>query len=97
MYPILDNEHGKQRAFVLWTGGNVQIPFDVMMSSPPFSDQEKRLELLRRLNEIEGVALSPDVIDRWPNTPIERLLNEESLAKFMETMEGVVGVIRKSG
>ena len=41
VYPVLDDERGKQRLFLIFTSGQVQIPFDSMRTSVPFADESK--------------------------------------------------------
>jgi hypothetical protein len=45
----------------LYTSGRIVVLF-VMQGRPPFNDEQTRLELLRRFNEIPGVSFGPEVI-----------------------------------
>ncbi len=51
----------------VWTYGKVEIQFQMMKMQSPFDNESKRLELLRRLNEIPGIVISPEAITKRPN------------------------------
>lgn len=95
VYPLLDDDRGKQRLFILWTYGKVMLPFELMRSSLPFSDRGKREELREKLNLITGMNLPPDAIDRWPTFEMSILQNPEALEKFFAAMMWAVDQIRK--
>jgi hypothetical protein len=65
-----------------------------MQSRPPFDDETRRLELLRRLNGIPGVALPEDSITRRPGIPLSTLQDEAVLAQFLTVLEWVVREIK---
>lgn len=48
--------------------------------------EEKRIELLRRLNNIPGVRLSPDSIDKYPNILLSTLANDDALEQFLRAI-----------
>jgi hypothetical protein len=54
-----------------WTYGRVEIQFKLLSDEPPFDDVDKRLELLRLLNQIPGASLERDAIDRRPSISLE--------------------------
>src|SRR5690606_33659119 len=91
--PVLDDHRGKQRLFTLYTHGSLHIPFGLMKKSIPFSEREKREELLRRLNRIDGVFLPDDGTDGWPSMKISALSTERSLSQFTEAMDWAVDQI----
>lgn len=82
--------------FRLYTYGSVEILFNRMAvrQNAPFDSPEKRLELLRQLNEIAGVNLPADGINRRPAVPLAALVNADSLAKFLSAMEWVVREVK---
>jgi hypothetical protein len=90
-------------AFKLWTDeftgdtyGNIEILFDYMPSHPSFDEIPKRLELLNRLNEIQGVAVPADGIIRRPTIPLRVLQDDAALGLFLVTLGWVVEEIRRS-
>ena len=82
----------------VWTNGSVEMQFQYMQSKPssPFADDSKRVELLRRLNEIPGVALPADSITRRPGIPLPTFTDEAALEQFLETLGWVVQRIKAS-
>ncbi|MGD9614799.1 MAG: hypothetical protein AB7H90_12865 [Alphaproteobacteria bacterium] len=79
--------------FSIWTYGRIEIGFQYMMKGP-LRDEEKRRELLRRLNEIEGINLSADAITRRPTMPLTSLSDERRLGQFFEVMRWLVAELR---
>lgn len=64
----------------------VGIKFGRMRNRQKFSAQQ-RLELLRLLNEIPGVDLPNDSIEKFPSIPLLTLTQEGSLEKFLAAIE----------
>jgi hypothetical protein len=80
----------------VWTYGIIDIPFGYMISRPPFDEESKRLELSLRLNQIPGVIISDDRIDRFPRFKISILKDETALCQFVETLDWIVQEIRST-
>ena len=55
----------------------------------------QRLELLRLLNEIPGVDLPSDSIEKFPSIPLSVLAREGSLDKFLAAIEWVNDEVKK--
>lgn len=72
----------------------VGIKFGRMKNRQKLS-AEKRLELLRRLNEIPGVKLPDDSIERFPNIPFSTLATGDALDQFLRAIEWVNEEVRK--
>ncbi len=73
--------------FALWTTGSVEIYFQWYKKRPPFESDEKRLELLSKLNTIKGVNISIDKISARPNIPLSLLVDKLELQKFTAIFE----------
>jgi len=95
-FPILDYENESYLTFAVWTYGRVQIQFQMMQKHMPFKEELKRMELLRRLNEIPGVSLSQDSITKYPSLLLSIFKDEAVLSKFLDTFDWVIQEI-KSG
>ncbi len=88
--PVAGREDG-ERIFVEVTAkGRVDILFSKMMESGPFQDEDMRLELLRRLNKIEGLSIPTFTIDKQPNFSLAALSNDAAFAIFTEVFEWVL-------
>lgn len=87
--PTLDDRPARSLISV-WTSGYVSINFQYMQNSPPFDDENERLELLRRLTEMSGVAIPADAITRFPRIPLSALKDETALKQFLAILDWVV-------
>lgn len=93
-FPMLDHSGRKYWLISLWTYGRVEIQFQMMKSPSPFIEESKRIEFLRRLNELPGITLPPDVITRRPSIPLSKLGGEEALTAFLRTMDWAISEIK---
>ncbi len=71
----------------------VGIKFGRMKNRNGLSD-ETRLELLRRLNQIPGVKLTVDKIDKHPMIPLSKLARDEALEGFLETIAWTIEQVK---
>jgi hypothetical protein len=92
----LVHEGTEHRPIQVWTGDYLYVQFGDMKSRPPFSNECKRLKLLRRLNELPSVTLPNNAIDKYPSIPLTTLNNEAALKQFLDTLDWVVQKIRRS-
>lgn len=67
-----------------------------MQTRPPFDNEAKRIELLHRLNELPGVSLPSDAINRRPGLGLATLKNDTALKKFFDTFDWVIQEIKSS-
>jgi hypothetical protein len=56
---------------------------------------KQRQELLRLLNEIPGVNLPNDSIEKFPSIPLSTFTQEGSLEKFLAAIEWTNDQVRK--
>ncbi|EGX58546.1 hypothetical protein SZN_17312 [Streptomyces zinciresistens K42] len=75
-------------------GGTAEVVFQYLAARDPFTDRDLRLELLKRLNEIEGVEIPEGKLELRPNfrlalleTDHNRELLGETLAWFRDRWE----------
>lgn len=94
--PILSHNGIDHQLFAVFTSGGVEIYFQWYQYKPPFHSDEKRQELLARLNEIPGISWAEDVITRRPSIPFSVLTNEAALRQFFATFEWMINEIRSS-
>jgi hypothetical protein len=87
--PVLDYgadfSHNPITVFVGGKVPRVGIKFGRLKKRNGMPD-EKRIELLRRLNAIPGVSLSMDNVDKYPNILLSTLANEDALEQFLQTV-----------
>ena len=94
MIPVFTHAGSSYYLFAAWTYGAVEIYFNRLKVRPPFDDEGKRLELLRRLNEIPGVVIPPDGIGRRPSIRLETLAAPEHTQRFLEVLAWTLQEIR---
>ena len=96
--PVLGYSGIDYFAFAVRTGfknnPNVQIQFYPLSKRAPFNDEDLRLELLDRLNEIPDVNLPRDSISRYPSIPISTFQEESSFQKLIEVLEWTIQKIK---
>lgn len=90
--PTLEIDEGPARGlklqfFAAWTYGTIEMYFQWLRNRPPFDEEDERLELLRRLNEIEGVDLPPESIVRRPTIRLDALADDDAFSKFTAAIE----------
>lgn len=93
--PYLFNNEIKYQLFAVWTNGTVEIYFQWLSSKPPFDQEEKRIELLSKLNQIDGINIPSSAIDKRPNIRLTLLAEENKIAQFLKVLDWVVDEIVK--
>ncbi|MCP4536171.1 MAG: hypothetical protein GY832_03405 [Chloroflexi bacterium] len=92
--PTLNYNERDHQLCAVWTNGAVEIYFYWFQYKPPFDSEEKRRELLARLNAIPGVSLPDDAIARRPGIPLSTLADESALQQFLHVFDWVVQEIK---
>lgn len=82
---------------ILWTYGRIEIQFQWMKGRPFFDEMENRRELLRRLNQLDGVNISDDDLTKRPSLPLSIFSSSPSKTEnFLETLNWVIDRYRSS-
>ena len=76
--------------FAVYTYGKVEIYFQWYQYREPFDNEAKRLELLQKLNQFDGVDLPADSINRRPNINLSLFAEEESLDRLITIFDWIV-------
>lgn len=77
----------------IWSNGYVEVQFQYMKARNSLNDSQRR-SLLSRLNEIPGVSMPVDYINRRPSFPLKALANDDSLVLFAGHLEWALGQIK---
>lgn len=72
---------------VVRMNGTFTLLFTHLRESPAFYRPELRIELLRRLNEVEHVVLPEEAIDLRPTLPLAVLGEQPSLDRFLGVLD----------
>lgn len=85
--PIVHHDDIDHQLFAVYTYGTVELYFQWYQLKPPFDAEAKRLELLRRLNAIDGVSIPTEAITRRPGIPLAVLAEAERVTEFLGVFE----------
>lgn len=85
--------HKKIFPFAVWTYGQVELQFQYLLANPPFDQEQEREALRLRLNEIAGISIPPDGLNRRPSFPVLSLESPQALSAFTQEIERVVARI----
>jgi hypothetical protein len=85
-------ENARQHTpIALYTNGRIEVQFKYLKARAPFDNDGIRVELLRRLNEIPGIALASDTIDKTPSIQLALLAannaSPEQLKRVLEWLQ----------
>jgi hypothetical protein len=94
-FPLVDHHEVTHWVVSVWTYGRVEIQFQ-QMDKPPFGEEAKREELLRRLNMIQGINIPADKITKRPSIQLSLMKDDVIMKQFLETLDWVVEEIRAS-
>lgn len=92
--PTLNHNGKDYPLFVVWTLGSIETYFQHYRSRPPFDAEERRLELLERHNEISGISLPTEAINRRPTFSLALLQDEAALQQFLAIYDWVIQEIK---
>ncbi len=88
--PTLNHRDRDHQLFAVWTYGTVEIYFYWYQYKSPFDSEEKRRELLSRLNAIPGVSLPDSAITKRPGIPLSTFEDESALEQFLKVFDWVI-------
>jgi len=95
--PILDHGGLAHTLVALWTSGVVAIQLGYLERRPPFDSHELRVELVRRLNGVEGVQLPEDDLKgRLPSIPLSGLRQGGQIDKLLGVLDWALEKIEES-
>lgn len=81
---------------VVARGGRIELYFGSLKKRPPFDREELRRELKDRYNEIEGISITDNGIERYPSIPLDVLGKEGVLMEFLDLQRWTIEEIRKT-
>ena len=74
--------------------GTIQVYFQAYMRRAVFEPEVKRLELLDKLNRIDGISLPQNAITKYPSIPLQVFSDPENLMIFF--LKGPFVIIRSN-
>jgi hypothetical protein len=94
MVPVFKHLGVDRFLFAIWTTGTIEIYFQWHKTKPPFDNEQKRIELLNKLNQINGVNISLDKISGRPNISLSLLVDNNELQKFIKIYKWFIDEIK---
>jgi hypothetical protein len=91
-YPVLDHKGKANRIFGVYSPGKIEVNFQ----NNPLEKEGQKLELMSRLNAIDGVSYQEKYINSWGSFPISVLKEESKLKKFFDIFKWVIEEIKKT-
>lgn len=95
--PMVDINDEKNFTFAVWTYGSVEFQFQWMAQRRAFGEEARRRMLLDKLNQVPGVAIPADALDRRPSIKLAALAAPASLDAFLAVWDWYVEEVRKTG
>jgi hypothetical protein len=90
--------HGREYyPIALYSYGRIEIQFQHLKPRAPFDAEQRRLELLRRVNEIPDVSFGPEVITRRPSISLSLLATNPDALEVLKTVLEWVEEIASTG
>ena len=94
--PTFDYMGKNHQLFAIWTDAKLELYFYAYKNKPPFDDLERRRGLMQRLNQIPGITVPEDAIDRGPGLRLGQLEEDAVLQQFISVYEWFLEEIRKT-
>jgi len=91
--PVLEHNGVSHQLFAVYTTGPTEIYFQWYQVKEPFDSEEKRLELLNKLNSIPKVSIPKEAITKRPSILLKVLAENENADEFIEIFDWVVNEI----
>jgi CBS domain-containing protein len=94
--PVLDHQGVGHQLFAVYTYGTLEFYFQHHAYKPPFDAEEKRLELMEKLNTIAGVKLHSYQLTRRPSVSLEVFANDDARKQLFAVYEWFLDEIRRA-
>ena len=92
-YPLFDFCGTWYSLFAAWTDSQIEIQFGTLRNRTLFEEDEPRLELLNRINDVPSVQIEPSRIAGYPKIPFAALKPNGHLDQFLEACEWVISIV----
>jgi hypothetical protein len=92
--PAIDTPSGTVYFVEVTARGRIDVLFDQLRETGTFSDDDKRLEILHRLNQIPGMGMPEFTINKRPTFSLNALVSDEAFDRFTSTFRWVAQQLR---
>jgi len=97
--PIFDNDGRDYFPIAVRTGytvPNIQLQFAPLSKRKPFDREPARIDLLNRLNKIDGVQLPEESITKYPSFYLSLLDSDEKIEQLIDVFEWLIEKVKQS-
>jgi hypothetical protein len=84
-FPMLDYKDKRFWTISVWTNGRVEIQFEMMKNRPVFDEEQKRIDLLNRVNKALQTSFSQEAINRRPSVSLSEPAKMSALLAIMDS------------
>lgn len=91
-FPVISS----RRPFTVYSDGRMEIWFAKIKEMQPFNNEQSLLELLFRLNQINGVNLEQEYINRYPGIKLSVFIKDQVLNQFFAVFDWVIQEIKSA-
>lgn len=91
--PIIRHRGVDHQLFAVYTYGAVEIYFQHYRGKAVFDSEDKRRELRDRLNQIEGISIPDDRLEKRPRIELAVLQPQRSLRQFLEIFDWFIAEV----
>lgn len=82
------------RIMAVWTTGKIEVYFHYLKNYPPFDSEDKRRELLNRINQIGSISIPDTKLEALPKVDFQEINTENALLEFLKIHEWVIQEIK---
>lgn len=95
--PVVRHNEIDYSLFATYTYGAAQLYFAAYKNNrPPFDAEAKRVELLSKFNEIDGISLPATAISLYPSIQLVDLVPNDRLPQLVNVFEWMIAEIRRT-
>ncbi len=94
--PTLNHKERDHQLFAVWTNGILETYFFWYQYKPPFDTEERRRDLLDRLNTVPGISLPDSAVSKRPGIPLLDLSKGDALDNFLAVYDWFLEEIKAS-
>jgi hypothetical protein len=88
--PYLFHKEKQHQLFAVYTSGVIEIYFYWYAYKPPFESEDKRLELLEKINQATGANIPRDAINRRPSIRLSILAENGAVDQLLAIFDWVI-------
>lgn len=96
MWPLPDRPSENIWPVAIYSAGSVEVVFQYLATRRPFDDEALREELRQRLNEISGVEIPADALQRRPSFDFRELRDSDARGAFTQALGWFVRQVRRA-